>query len=590
MILTNSKPANPFYGMQKTLEAFQKGKKGFQVNWKACFDEVKTQEQLELVVSLLFSIGDVPRAHHIFGGKIENGGDAHRELFRDSVLPALYREVVARGWDQQYFFELVYQYTTLDNLLAMRVKTRKKSAKVEQVINMPSTLNQQELVKFLVSKFNGSVIDKMTLAKFLTRMPGKRKGHTKVLPETAAIRKAKKELLTAFSEAANLAYGPDFHGYYNWRKKYNQDFESVLFATGRVKELDQEQFTAFLTKLPSDARGRVKARLFNEKWAKQKVWFGAWENRKEEAQKEERILTDKINQGVATEEDHAKLVVVKKEAKATFGAFNFQETFKKMLEGKADEIAIHSFLQTLMIPNAFLWVDDSGSMSSGTSWGFSARQFAAFILTVFLTQMKDVDAASAFGTFSNTARVFGDVKQTRKDVNKFLPGEVKQTSGSLVKPEDTFTNNWHRISEFLNAISEPNNTDVSTITRFVSKWLDSDTTAKDKLAKFPLWILISDGNFNNLGSAAASLNDFFRKFENIVGFRPYVICIDVATNTSQTITQFIGIDNMIMLPPSLTNIETLLKNYKDIDVYDVYTPLLTLHRSERYAPVRKLVK
>ncbi len=63
----------------------------------------------------------------------------------------------------------------------------------------------------------------------------------------------------------------------------------------------------------------------------------------------------------------------------------------------------------------------------------------------------------------------------------------------------------------------------------------------------------------------------------------------VARSTSQKITNFVGLDNVMMVPPNPANIELFLTNFKDMDAYDVYTPLISLSRSNRYAPVKAWV-
>lgn len=83
--------------------------------------------------------------------------------------------------------------------------------------------------------------------------------------------------------------------------------------------------------------------------------------------------------------------------------------------------------------------------------------------------------------------------------------------------------------------------------------------------------------------------DFFRRTENILGFKPYIILIDVAYNTSAKIENFEGIDNVMMVPPNPASIELFLTNFRDMDTYDVYTPLLSVYRSKRYSPIRDFV-
>lgn len=50
--------------------------------------------------------------------------------------------------------------------------------------------------------------------------------------------------------------------------------------------------------------------------------------------------------------------------------------------------------------------------------------------------------------------------------------------------------------------------------------------------------------------------------------------------------QFSGIDNFMYIPSNPAQIEQFLTNFKNMDVFDVYTPLQSIHRSSRYDVVR----
>jgi hypothetical protein len=71
------------------------------------------------------------------------------------------------------------------------------------------------------------------------------------------------------------------------------------------------------------------------------------------------------------------------------------------------------------------------------------------------------------------------------------------------------------------------------------------------------------------------------------GFKPYLIVIDVAYETSAPIERYQGIENFMYIPPNPAQIEQLLTNFKDIDVMDIYTPLESLYRSNRYDLVKE---
>lgn len=100
------------------------------------------------------------------------------------------------------------------------------------------------------------------------------------------------------------------------------------------------------------------------------------------------------------------------------------------------------------------------------------------------------------------------------------------------------------------------------------------------------------GEWNNLSSPEASLNEFFRDCEDLLGFKPFIIAIDIVHSSEYQMyrpERFTGIDNLIYIPSNPAQIEQVLTNFRDIDIFDVYTPLQSLHRSNRYSVVRESV-
>lgn len=98
------------------------------------------------------------------------------------------------------------------------------------------------------------------------------------------------------------------------------------------------------------------------------------------------------------------------------------------------------------------------------------------------------------------------------------------------------------------------------------------------------------GEWNNLRSPEASINDFMRKCENYFGFRPFIVAIDIAGGfgfSTARAAQFSGIDNFMYIPSNPAQIEQFLTNFKDMNVFDVYTPLQSIYRSNRYDIVRE---
>ena len=76
------------------------------------------------------------------------------------------------------------------------------------------------------------------------------------------------------------------------------------------------------------------------------------------------------------------------------------------------------------------------------------------------------------------------------------------------------------------------------------------------------------------------------------GFKPYIVAIDVASHWGferVNVNRFGGVENMIYIPANIAQIEQFLTNFKDMDIMDVYTPLQSLFRSNRYDIVKENV-
>ena len=605
----NTETANPYYGMSNTLSIFQNGSKGgggsrgiLEKAWNECGDDVEKQA---LLACVLFSIGDVAsRQHNLFEGKVESGGNSERALFRKEIIPFLVEKISGkRKATKLRLMHLITEYTVMDNIFATRVVTKKGSSVVLDTIDMIEVFGEGNVATYAANIIRkGSVFQKMSLAKYLTRPRlSKRKGHSKLLPETKELMLKRQSLIKKVSDLVKFPYEDkgsyiNFTGYYEWRKQFNQSLESYLFSSGAIKDLDKDTFLEMLDKMPSDARFRTRNRvLFNEKWSGLKEWYQTWEKYKEQKQTEQRELEDKVAEGTADEIDLAKLKTVKKEAKVNTGAVNFAKLFNQMVLGTVENVKVQPILDKINLPyNTLLFIDDSGSMSSmwGNKYGFTARQFAAFMATICLSKNPDPEARNLVGLFSYTCRMFTGSSDRNIAVNSLVhgrPGSHGKTA--LIDPMRHFVQNLRFFKQFLDHQSQGRATYISSIPQYLAQWIQhGGDEALEQIRKFPVWTLISDGNFNNLGGASLSLNDFLRKCENLLGFRPFLILIDVAGNTSQDIKTFSGIDGVMMVPPNPAAIEMFLMNFKDMDVYDVYTPLQSIARSKRYAPIRDHVK
>lgn len=616
----STQEANPYQGLKNCLKIFQEGGKGtLNISLlNSAWNEVKDdKEKREMFFSLLFSIGDITaRQHNIFkGNKVDSGGNAQREVFH--LIYDWLKINHFKQWKKFLFSFLFNEYISFDLIFANRVKTSGKKNVVKTYSAFTGTKDYMEaLVEFTVKVIKGkNPTHKYFLSKFLTRpRTSVRKGHKTMLPDTANLMMDKQKFLVAVSEACGFEYKKfptyfTFPGYIEWRKEYLGELESVLFSSKKILEFDREQFIGWLEKLPSSARFRVRCRLLTsdnkpkvnplilEKpeggkltsmWGNLPQWFLEWESYKETKQTEQRVIEEKVRQGVATEREVKVLEKVKKEAKVTTGAFNFQKEFSNIIKGIVDKVKIQPFLDKISLPyNTLVFMDDSSSMQSYGANGITAFEMATFIATMCLTKNPDDVGRSLMGFFSNETRLFRMMTSRSETVNKLVKSNSRQVKEDLINPTLHFLDNLKRIREFANSVRTGSLTNIGSIPYYLRGIIDSNPDIKEQLQDFPVWTLISDGNFNSLRSPEASLNAMLRELEDLLGFRPYLIIIDVANASSAEIDRFSGIDGVMYIPPNPAQIEQFLINYQDFKVYDIYTPLESLAKSNRYALVRE---
>ena len=600
----NKSNDNPFYGLRNCLRLFQSV--GNTINASlldACWSEVQgNKEHKQMFFSLLFSIGDITaRQHNIFKGvKKDSGGNANREGFQ-VVLDWMWNKHQAQFVK---FLEagLFNEYTCFDLLFRNRVQT--KDSRVVRIHNLFAEAKYREVIaNYLYKVINGNnPFNKTLVAKFLT-LPrvSKRSGHNKMLPETKKVMEDKVKLLIMLSELMGWEYEvnenyANFKGYRKWRKDYNGDLESVLFSTGKVNEFDKQSFIDWFDKLPSQARFRVKNRILyskikdteKDKYSKFQPWLAEWEKYKESKQAEQRVIEEKVRQGQATEEDKIKLKKVAKQAKVNTGATNFKELYNDICYGNVDKLKLETFMTKVNLPyNSLVIIDDSGSMRG------KPFNFASFLASVCLCKNPDDDGRNLLGFFNTGSHWHTCIDRKNNSVNSFIRSEtvkVKQTP--FVDPKKSFYENYQSIKSFCSAVFQGGCTNISRIPDDLHKECQKNPQILDALKNYPVWTIISDGEWNSLRSPEASMNDFMMKCQRYFGFKPYIVAIDVDDGwgfISTPINRFEGIENMIYIPANIAQIEQFLTNFKDMDIMDVYTPLQSLFRSNRYDIVRENV-
>lgn len=619
----NKTSNNPFYGLKYCLQLSQAvGGTITESLLDNCWNEVKAKkEQRELFFSILFSVGDITaRQHNIFKGvKKDSGGNANRDGFWTIFmwLKNKHKEQFIRFLKAGLFNE----YQCFDTLFRSRVQT--KGTKVLKVYDIfEDEWYRKELCDYVYGVINGTnPFNKLLVAKFLT-IPrlSKRCGHKKMLPQTKQVMEHKTMFLIELSKLMGWEHSVqgtlvNFKGYRDWRKQYNGSLESVLFSTGKINEFDKQQFIDWFDKLPSQARFRVKNRILYSKvvgadcetagldgksnvaiaevskWAKFQPWIKEWETYKEQKQAEQRILEEKVRQNQASEEDKVKLEKVKKEAKVNVGATNFNKLYEDLKNGTEDPLAVEAFINKVNLPyNSLVIIDDSGSMRG------QPFDFATFIAAVCLCKNPDDDGRNLLGFFNTFSHWHGYIDSTvEKSPNSILRKTVaKQRVSPFVDPTVSFVENFRRIKAFCQSVFNNGCTNISSIPEGLHEQCLLHPELLDALKAYPVWTIISDGEWNNLFSPEASINDFFRRCERYFGFKPYIIAIDIAsghwgsdvTAFERGAARFSGIDNLMYIPSNPALIEQFLTNFKDMDTFDVYTSLQSIHRSNRYELVR----
>lgn len=605
----NKKNENPFYGCSNCLRLVEQTAGNVTNSMlDAAWNEVAQDiEKRKMFYSLLFSIGDITgRQHNIFGKKkVDSGGNANRDSF-NTIFHWLWnnnKNQFIKFMNAQLFNE----YQCFDTLFQNRVQT--KEAKVLNVFSAYQDPEYKKaLLNYVYSVINGNnPFNKMLIAKFLTiPRTSIRQGHKKMLPETLKIMREKKAFLEELSKMMGweIEY---LKGYREWRKQYNGEFESVLFSTGKINEFTKDEFLTWFDKLPAQARFRVKNRILYSKdgvqtintkkndgknlsvvvdkykWVKFQPWLKQWEEYKAEKQTEQRILEEKVRQGQASDEDKIRLQKVKKEAKVTTGATNFKELYDLILRGSVDKLKLESFIQNKVnLPyNSLVIIDDSGSMSG------APFNFAKFIASVCLVKNPDDDARNLIGFFNSDSHWHSFIDQTSSRKNSLLRNQIAPTSPKpLVDPKLSFYDNYLRISKFCEAVYHGGGTYITSIPRGLEPIIRENPNFLDTLKEYPIWTILSDGDLNNNWNARDSMLQFQNDCRRILGYVPFVVMIEIYRWGQPSINHFEGIENMIYIPGNPAQIEQFLTNFKDMDIFDVYTPLLSLYRSNRYELVR----
>ena len=611
IVTFNKQSENPFQRCDKMMRLFQNMGNTITVDLiEDAYSEATTKEKLQLFYSILIGIGDITgRQHHIFGRKQrDNGGNSNRKGF-NIVLDWMMKN--AREQFKMFLGKgIISEYQCMDSLFVSRVQTEKVKAKNPKIIGNRCLFNEgwyrESLCEFVEKIVRGNnPFAKTCVAKFLTPPRfGKRQGHTRMLPETKANMKAKGEFLKMLSQRMGWEYRYvgnneekiNFVGYRKWRSEYNDELESVLFSTGKIAEFDQMQFKEWLNNLPATARFRVKNKIFYSKkkdsddlkWPNLKTWFEEWEKFKEEAQQKVRDLKEQVQNGEPiTPELQAALEEAKKAAKITTGATNFKELYTQICSGHVDEVKLEAFIQEKVnLPyNSLVFIDCSGSMKG------KAFNFATFIASVCLYKNPDPLARNVVYMFGNQTHQITSINKeivgTKKVRNSLIMPDIRKVDKPLIDTTKPFYENFKSLNGCLAANADWGCTAIEDIARHMSLLLDNGATI-DELKKYPVWTIVSDGEWNSSRNRLESIVNLLEKAEKALGFKPFVIAMDINDWVSID-AQITTVPNLMYIPSNPAQIEMFLSNFRDIEQFDSYAALLSFFRSDRYDVVRNNV-
>lgn len=629
---------NPFYGLRKLLNAMQQlpklvtpSKTQVYALLNDAFSEVKTitdkqaaKDARTLLFTIIFKVGDVVnRDHNVFGRKkVDNGGDSLRKTFRYCLSWMLEN-------DSQTFYKLlplVPEYTNFENIMFYQLTTdRYKGTLIEkEVLN----IDQDILVEYLSDTLRSAKttdFQKSLIAKFLPTVPTtKRYSRTKtgevVAREKQGFTKEKDSVALSLIAKLSKAMGWEivehkrnlkYDGYCKFRSKFLALTEAHLFSTQKILDFDKVQFLEWLDSLPGGARHRVQTRICEkskisnsltpkEKWVSNKGFnLGAvyieWLKSKEAALKQVLSLTEEEKKELGAD----KVKQLQKQAKLNTGGTTLMDSITDFLKG-ADEttttLAANSIMEKVKLEVPVLCIlDRSGSMSSNQYINgvyMSARNVGTLALTTFLGKNPDENLQNMFLMFGSQCDVIVDGKNeaTIAGANRFTIGNRAVVDGLLYDPAKTFLQNYKHLDSITSRYRE-GSTNVSTIATELKRWVDSDEALKsqriEQIQQYPVWLMISDGDLNSSYNATASMQDFQMKMLQWFGASPVIVVWDVKAAEFTGQSKFENLENVMYFGGFNYGIlNQVFVNINDLDVIDIYLPLLTLFRSNRYEPVR----
>jgi len=619
-ITHKQKSDNPFYGNTAMYAMFQELSKNNTVRVDPLLDKAYTSitntMESELFYSIFFSIGDITdRKHNIFEkDNIDSGGQSKRKMFRDMLSWLLKKQ-------PEHFYKLlplIIEYTNIENIFYYQLRTKKGSSKIESVEKL--NIDTQKVGEFIASCLLDKSLSKreeLTWMKFLSNIrtskrvkvdkDGKKVGARPLQKETLNRNAFRTELLEVISTELNWEikkhkHNTEFVGFKKWKAKYNDDLlsysEAKLFSSNNIVKLDKDQFFAWLNTLPSGARYRVRRRLLDGDNTPSKKWksrfgdnfgklFLEWEAYKEAKQYELRKAMNDIANGKIIDKDTMRKL--SKEAKVTTGGNDMFKLFHDFVSGNIARSEFDTIADSILNKIKFevpvlVCVDVSGSMSG------MPLNVAKFLTTTALLKNPDSDGSKFFIRFATSSDVVSDNGYGIDKANRFMTGKEIRVD-KLVDKTKNFRWNYDNIEKYITCNGSTN---FDSVSKGLFDWTKQDQSQEsmrvEMIKKYPVFLVVSDGDMNNDRNAGASMAKFQQDMRQWFGWEGVVVVWDVTTRP-ECESKFNGLENVIhFFGFNASIINQIFSNIHDLEIIDVYTPLNSLHKSNRYEPVREIVR
>lgn len=616
------------------------------------WEEAKSsKEKRELFFVLLFSIGDIQnREHNIFRKRgiknVDGGGNSSRKTFL-----YILNWLTAKQSNQFYkLLPVIGEYYNLDGMMFYEIKTDRYKGTVKEIQKLNVDMDKvTDYISTILKNPKTSENDKKLWAKWLWHIPTAKRQRKFVVTEIGlkSVRKKygsdykvgdvvkstrTKQTQTQAKDTWTLnnihmlsvkmgweiidhSKNKEYRGYREFKKKYLVDSEATMFSSQKIKDLDKQQLFNWFDQLPSGARFRTQTRLLEKdgtklksrtKWISNKGFnigdvFQEWMKMKEVAQQNLRNLTKEDKDKLA-KENPSELKKMEKAAKVNTGGetlldiianFFVAGTSVQEVNLKADAILKNMNLEVPVLGVA----DISGSMASNSvqhnNVRFTALSMARLIITLFLLKNPDEALQDMFIRFDNQAEVITSKQRVQAaGSNRFMSTSEKVVD-KLVDPKENFLDNFNRISQYLTARG---GTDFNSVAKGLKTWVDSSSNQAEKsqkiewINKYPVILVVSDGDINSHSNAAQSVAAFQQSMKQWFGWQGVVVIWDVKQATAYDTNKFEGLENVIYysgINSSIVN--SIFKNIHDLDIIDVYTPLKSLYLSNRYEPIKELI-